>query len=194
MRIWARKGIGFEDEAAADREYWDTLFTPDARVALIKDLREEWERMNGRPPSTNSDYADFLSALVRHDVRFVIVGAHAVAFHVKPRYTKDIDILVDPDSDNVVRVLSAIDDFGFGSLGFNVDDLREGHWIQLGVAPHRIDVSASITAVTFAEAWETRAPGEYEGIPVHYLGREALMRNKAAAGRPQDLADLAALR
>jgi hypothetical protein len=194
MTVWARKGVGFEEEASADREYWATLFTPDARVALIEELRDEWDRMNGRESSTNRDYAEFLAALVKHEVRFVIVGAHAVAFHVKPRYTKDIDIFVDPAEENVLRVLKAVEDFGFGSLGFTREDLREGRWIQLGVAPHRIDVSASISAVTFEEAWATRATGHYEEVPVDYLGREALKRNKAAAGRPQDLADLAALR
>ncbi len=194
VKVWARKGSSFEEEAAADREYWETLFTPNERVALIRDLRDEWERINGRQPMANRDYFDFLTALLRHDVRFLIVGSHAVAFHLKPRYTKDIDIFIDSAPANVAGVLRAIDDFGFGSLGFKPEDLRVGQWIQLGVAPYRIDVTTSIAGVTFEEAWDSRAEGDFEGIPVHYIGREDLIRNKAAVGRPQDLADVAALR
>jgi hypothetical protein len=194
VTIWARKGVGFEEEAVADREYWQTLFTPDARVALMRDLVDDWERMNKRPRSKNRDYPDFLAALVRREVRFVVIGAHAFAHHVKPRYTKDLDVFVDPEEANVLRVLQAVDDFGFGSLGYQPADLRPGHWIQLGVAPHRIDVSASISAVTFEEAWRSRSEGDFEGVSVNFLGREALMRNKAASGRATDLSDLDALR
>src|SRR5258706_14972552 len=99
MTVWARKGVGFEEEAEADREYWATLFTPDARVALIEDLCEESDRMNGRKSSTNRDYDEIVAALVKNEAPFVIVGAHAVAFHLKPRYTKHIDIFVDPAED-----------------------------------------------------------------------------------------------
>jgi hypothetical protein len=190
VTIWARKGAGFEEEAAADREYWQTLFTPDTRVALMRDLVDDWERMNKRPPSKNRDYPDFLTALVRREVRFVVIGAHAFAHHVKPRYTKDLDVFVDSEEANVIRLLQAVDDFGFGSLGFQPADLRPGLWIQLGVAPHRIDVSASISGVTFEEAWQSRSAGDFEGVPVYFLGREALIRNKAASGRHQDLSDL----
>src|SRR5258706_6168063 len=137
MKVWLRKGTGFEEEAAADREYWSTLFTPDERVALIKDLLGDWDRMNGRSPTTNRDYADFLALLVKHDVRFVVIGAHAFAFHVKPRYTKDLDVLIETSETNVVRVLKAIDEFGFGSLGLVPADLRPGEWVHLAVAPHR---------------------------------------------------------
>jgi hypothetical protein len=194
MKVWLRKGAGFDEEAAADREYWSTLFTPDERVALIKDLLADWDRMNGETATTNRDYADFLALLVKHDVRFVIIGAHAVAFHVVPRYTKDMDVLIDTSETNVLRVLKAIDEFGFGSLGLVPADLQPGEWVQLGVAPHRIDVTTRISAVTFEEAWASRVAGTYDDVPVHYIGREALIRNKTAVGRPKDLADLDALR
>jgi hypothetical protein len=120
-----------------------------------------------------------------------VVGAHAVAFHAKPRFTKDFDLFVDPSEPNASRLLAALDDFGFGSLGLTVADFSQpGRIVQLGVAPSRIDIATSIDGITFEEAWNGRAAGTYGGQPVCYIGRAELIRNKAAAGRPQDLADL----
>lgn len=193
MKIWARVCKSFDEEALADREYWEQ-FTPDERVALIKDLHREWERIKGMVESNNRDFADLFEALNRHDVQYVIVGAYAFAFHVKPRYTKDLDLFVQPTEENACRLLRALDDFGFGTLPLTPSSFEEGQIVQLGFEPHRIDLITRIAAVTFEEAWTSRVAGHYAGIPVQYLGREALKRNKAAAGRPQDLADLAALR
>ncbi len=140
------------------------------------------------------DFAELFEALNRHEVRYVIVGGYAFAFYVKPRYTKDLDLFVEPGRDNADRLLKALEDFGFGTLGLTADAFDEGQIVQLGIEPHRIDFITRMTAVSFAEAWSSRVAGSYSGIPVNYLGREELKRNKAAVGRPQDLADLAALR
>lgn len=193
MTIWVRVCKSWEDEALADREYWEQ-FSPDERVALINDLHREWERINRIVESDYRDFADLFESLNRNEVRYVIVGAFAFAFYVKPRYTQDLDIFVEPGRDNAGRLLKALDDFGFGTLGLTADAFEEGQIVQLGIEPHRIDFITRIAAVSFAEAWSSRVPGRYNGVPVYYLGREELKRNKAAAGRPQDLADLAALR
>jgi len=194
MAVWLRKCASFEEEAIADREYWQQ-YSPDERVSQIEHLLAEWRRFKGADmESDNRDFADLFAALNRHQVRAVIVGAYAFAFYVKPRYTKDIDLLVDTSPENVRRLLDAIGDFGFGSLRLGVGDFEPGQVVQLGTEPRRIDFITRIDGVTFEDAWASRVAGKYSGIDVFYIGREALVRNKTASGRPQDLADLAALR
>ena len=124
-----------------------------------------------------------------------MIGAHALAFHAKPRFTKDFDLFVEPSNDNAARLLRALADFGFGDIGLRPEDFATpGRVVQLGVAPSRIDIATAIDGVSFEEAWAGRVAGTYGTQPVCYIGRDALIRNKAAAGRPQDLADLSWLR
>jgi hypothetical protein len=133
--------------------------------------------------------------LSRRNVRALVVGAHAVAFHAKPRFTKDFDLFVEADVENAERLLAALADFGFGALGLTREDFATaGRVVQLGVAPSRIDIATAIDGVSFEEAWAGRVAGSYGSTPVWYIGREELIRNKAAAARPQDLADLSWLR
>src|SRR5436309_6200108 len=193
MTMWLRRCASFEEEAAADREYW-SAFSPDERVALIADLRQEWNAMNGVNEPPSRDFTEFLDLLAQHDVKALIIGAFAVAFHAKPRFTKDLDIFVEATPDNAERLLRAIDAFGFGTLGLTVDDFAPRGITQLGYAPNRIDLVTSIDGVTFEDAWASRVAGKYGGVAVWYIGREALVRNKKAAARPQDLMDLATLR
>jgi hypothetical protein len=193
MTVWLRRCASFAEEAEADREYWSG-FAPDERVALIADLRQEWNTMNGinQPPSR--DFRDFLELLAQHEVKALIIGAFAVAFHAKPRFTKDLDIFVEATADNAERLLRAVDAFGFGTLGLTAVDFAPGRVTQLGFPPNRIDLVTSIDGVTFEEAWASRVSGTYGDIDVWYIGRDALVRNKTAAARPQDLMDLATLR
>ena len=124
-----------------------------------------------------------------------MVGAHAVAFHAKPRFTKDFDLFVEPSDDNAERLVRALADFGFGNIGLTPDDFAAaGRIVQLGVAPSRIDIATAIDGLTFEQAWQGRVAGTYGSEPVWYIGRQDLIRNKTAAGRPQDLADLSWLR
>lgn len=140
---------------------------------------------------TSRDFEDLLAYFNARGVEYLVVGAHAFAFHGKPRFTKDLDLFVRSSSDNARRVLSALDAFGFGSVGLTEEDFLEPeHIIQLGVAPNRVNLITSITGVSFDDAWEGRVAGSYGAQPVFYLGREELIRNKRAAGRSQDLADL----
>jgi hypothetical protein len=133
--------------------------------------------------------------LKRHEARFVVVGAHAVAYHAKPRYTKDFDLLIDPNVVNAERVVAALEEFGFSGLGIVPADFAStGRILQLGVPPNRIDMMTSIDGVDFDEVWSGRAEGSYGKQIVSFIGRAALIKNKRASGRPQDLADLELLK
>ncbi len=145
--------------------------------------------------TVSRDFEDLFECLNSRGVRALVVGAHAVAFHAKPRYTKDVDILVEPSVENAESLLGALNDFGFGSLDLSVEDFsREGKIIQLGFEPNRVDLITSISGVSFDEAWRGRVAGRYGRCSVFYLGLVELKRAKEAAGRPQDLADLDWLR
>lgn len=132
--------------------------------------------------------------MTARSVKAVIVGGYAVAFHAKPRFTKDVDVFIEPSPDNARRLLQALEDFGFGGLNLSVEDFTTpGRVVQLGVAPNRVDLVTAIDGVTFAEAWAGRVGGRFGRESVFYLGKAELIRNKRAAGRTQDLADLDAL-
>jgi hypothetical protein len=142
----------------------------------------------------SSDFEELLRCLNARSVSAVIVGGHALAFHGRPRYTKDLDLFVEPSPSNAERLLLALADFGFGGVGLTLEDfLTPGKIVQLGVAPNRVDLMTAIDGVTFAEAWAGRAAGHFGTQPVFYLGRNEFVRNKQAAGRLQDLADVDAL-
>lgn len=143
------------------------------------------------------DYEEFLESLNAHEARYLVVGAHAVAFHARPRATKDLDVLIEPSEENAQRTLAAIRDFFGGSdLGLSTADLMKPDTvIQLGVAPSRIDLLASLTAIRdFQAAWEARAQGRFGDVPTQYLSLDDLLLEKEKAGRDQDRADLRVLR
>ena len=140
------------------------------------------------------DLREFVEYLRSNKVEFLIVGALAVSWHGFPRYSGDIDFFVRPGPENAARLLAALEQFGFGALGIALEDLSsENRVIQLGVEPNRIDLMTSISGVSFEEAWRSRVPGAIDGIEVNFIGREALIRNKRATGRPKDLIDVEAL-
>jgi hypothetical protein len=141
------------------------------------------------------DFSEFVASFVSREVRFLIVGGYAVAAHGLPRATGDLDTWVWTDPANAKRVVAALEDFGFGSLGLEVEDFtRPGSVVQLGYPPHRIDIMTSVVGVDFEDAWERRMPMQIDDVTVHVIGLDDLIRNKEALGRPQDLADVARLR
>jgi len=140
------------------------------------------------------DFKEFIECLNEARVDYLVIGGYAVAHHGRPRYTKDIDIWLRISPENAGNLISALKAFGFESLGLKADDfLRPGVIVQLGYAPHRIDLLTSAEGLEFATAWETRCVAEVEGINVAFIGREQLLANKRAVGRPQDLADISGL-
>ncbi len=140
---------------------------------------------------TEKDYEEFLELLNKHNVRYCVVGAFALALHARPRYTKDLDILVEPTTDNAKKLLIALDEFGFGPLKLAVEDFStRGNIIQLGYEPVRIDIITSIKGLEFADIWESRIQGPYGKQTVNFIDRQNLIRSKKLSNRAQDKADL----
>lgn len=145
----------------------------------------------------SQDYEEFIAALNDHGVRYLIVGAHAVAFHARPRATKDLDILLEPTQANAQKALAALRDFfGGAGLGYTAEDLTDPRWIvQLGVAPVRIDLLPELPGCpSFRATWKNRIQARFGNVTAYYLGLDDLLRAKQAAGRPQDRADVRVLR
>jgi len=143
------------------------------------------------------DYEEFIAALNARGVRYLVVGAHAVAYHARPRATKDLDIFLDPTLENARRALAALRDFfGGADLGYGVEDLTDPRWIvQLGIAPVRIDLLSRLTGCSsFEKAWTNRVEAHFGPAKANYLGLDDLIRAKEAAGRAQDRADARVLR
>lgn len=144
----------------------------------------------------NSDFKDLLRIFAEREVEYLIVGAYAVIHHTQPRYTKDIDFWIKPSVENAARVARAFREFGLPLIEVTQDDFtREGLQYVVGVSPCQIDFLTSLPGLPdFQSAWNSRATGRVDGIPIHYLGKSDLIRAKQTAGRPQDLADLDELR
>ncbi len=139
----------------------------------------------------NRDFRDLLAEFNVQGVEFLVVGAHALAAHGVVRATEDLDLWVRPDPENAKRVLAALRAFGAPLQDLTDTDLTTpGVVFQIGVAPVRIDVLTAIDGVDFAEAWSSRLITKFADQPVAVLSRELLIKNKLAAGRTQDLADV----
>jgi hypothetical protein len=142
----------------------------------------------------NQDFVDLLQAFVEADVRFMVVGAYALALHAKPRATGDLDLWVEPDSQNAARVMQALKQFGAPLTEVNESDfIQQGLVFQIGVAPRRIDILTGLTGVSFPEAWEDRVSHKIGSCNIFFLGKRTFIKNKKALGRSRDLADLEAL-
>lgn len=139
----------------------------------------------------SNDLREFIHLLTTKSVKYLIVGAWALAFHGRPRYTGDLDIFVARDPENADRLMAVIEAFGFGRTGIEREDfLREDYVIQLGQVPNRIDLLTGISGVTFEETWQSREYGNLSGVAVAFLSREHLIKNKRTANRPKDQGDV----
>lgn len=142
----------------------------------------------------NRDWTEFLSALISRRVRFVIVGGHAVAGHGEPRLTEDLDVFVERSPANAKKIRLALVDFGFGNVAPTEAELARPHKVfMLDHKPWRIDILTSIDGVSFEQAWKSRVKADFVVAPLHVIGRAMLIKNKRAAGRENDLADVAML-
>ena len=140
------------------------------------------------------DFREFIECCVARDVRFLIVGGYALAAHGHPRFTKDLDGWVWLDPENTARLIAALGDFGFGSLGLTPADFGDPDVVvQLGHAPKRIDLLTSIDGVGFDECWADHIVLDIGGLAVPFIDVDHLIVNKRASGRLQDLADAEAL-
>ncbi len=132
--------------------------------------------------------------MIAHGVEFIVVGAYALAFHGAPRFTGDLDILIRPTLDNAARLLTALEGFGFPVRELTPETIvAPRRMLQMGVPPVQIHVMSAISGVEWDEAWSDRAEGALGTHQVEFLGHDTYLRNKRAAGRPKDLADIDAL-
>ena len=137
------------------------------------------------------DFEDLLKLFNKHRVRYCIIGAYAVAFYGKPRYTKDIDILAEPDIKNGERIVKALNEFGFKSCKLSIKDFsKKGRIIQLGYEPVRIDIITSIPGINFNKIWKNRKRGAYGNIKIFFIGLKDLIKIKKNSKRKQDQVDL----
>ena len=140
------------------------------------------------------DFRDFLAVLASEAVEYVVVGGYAVSFHTRPRFTKDIDILVGATVENRNRLRACMQAFGAPDavqqavLTATPDDI-----LWFGAPPNRVDILFGIPGVTFDEVYPRRVTTTWDGVPVSLLGAEDLIAAKKAAGREQDLLDVKAL-
>ena len=135
----------------------------------------------------NPDFRDMLSALSGAEVDYLVVGAYALAVHGVPRATGGIDLVATGLAALLVRFGAPLGDLTERDL------VTPGTVFQIGIAPRRIDILTAIDGVEFDDAWNARHVTRFEGLEVPVLSRQHLVRNKKAAGRPQDLADVARL-
>jgi hypothetical protein len=140
------------------------------------------------------DFKELLELFNCHKVEYIIVGSYALSHYGAPRYTGDIDLYVKPEKDNAEKIISALADFGFGSLNLSVEDFCiPDRVVQLGTPPVRIDILTSISGVNWDDAFINKVPDFYGDVPVFFIGRSDYIVNKRAAGRKKDIADLEAI-
>ncbi len=141
-------------------------------------------------------FRDLLEALLAEGARFLLVGAHALAVHGVPRMTADLDVWIEPGTENAARVWRALVAFGAPVQALGLDEralAAENIVAQIGVPPSRVDLLTSIDGVTFDAAWDHRTTASFLGLTVPVIGRDDLIRNKRATGRTRDMLDVAEL-
>ncbi len=138
----------------------------------------------------NPDFRDLFRALNESDVRYLVVGAYAVMYHTEPRYTKDLDIWVEPSPENARQVWQALSAFAAPLQVVTLEDFTNPDIVfHMGREPNRVDILTGIADVEFASAWKRRIRTTYDDQRIWVLNRLDLIRNKRAAGRPRDLLD-----
>ena len=143
------------------------------------------------------DQREIITAFNSHDVKYLVIGGHAVSIHADPRGTKDLDVFIKADEENSKAVFAALAEFGAPLAGMTPADFNDKATtvFQMGVEPGRVDILQGIAGVSFDEAWESRVEELLDGqTPAHVISREHLIQNKLAVGRFQDLADVEKLR
>jgi hypothetical protein len=143
---------------------------------------------------SSGDFRELLSLFNDEGVRYLIVGAFALAYFGRPRYTKDLDIWIDPADENPERVFRALARFGAPLESVSAEDFRDEETVfQIGVEPVRIDILAGVSGVAFESAWPRRIQATYVDVPVNVISRDDYIENKSASGRPRDLRDIETL-
>lgn len=136
------------------------------------------------------EFREFVELLNAHEVRYLVVGGYAVNYHGYPRYTKDIDFWLWLHHENADRILKVVEEFGFGSMGFEQEDfLKPGMIFQFGREPKRIDLIMDLSGLDFEECYARRETIGVSGLAIDFISLTDLIESKHRAGRLQDLAD-----
>ncbi len=139
----------------------------------------------------NSDFKELLAYLNQEKVKYLIVGGYAVSYYAEPRYTKDLDIWVEPTSINSKKLIQALSKFGAPIEQFALDEFAHpGVIFIFGIAPNRIYILTKVQGTTFAHAWSNKHQVKFEDLKINFISKNDLKKSKKAAGRPQDLIDL----
>jgi hypothetical protein len=137
------------------------------------------------------DFEEFIKLLNYHKVKYLVVGAFALIYYTHPRNTGDIDFFIETSSDNAIRILKVLIDFGFESLDLKEEDFtKPDSIIQIGFIPNRIDIITEISGITFNEAYENKVKGKLGAEHVYFISPQDLLKNKKAAKRTKDLSDI----
>jgi hypothetical protein len=139
----------------------------------------------------SSGYSDLLRSLNRCGAHYLVVGGYAVMRYTEPRYTRDLDLWVDPAPANSELVYRALAEFGAPLAGITPMDFTKGDMVyQLGVDPVRADILMDIPGLAFGEAWQRRVQTDFLGEPASMISRDDLIASKRASRRRQDRVDL----
>ena len=147
-------------------------------------------------PPMEQNLRELLLALNRHRVRYVVIGGYAVFVHAQPRMTKDLDVFIESTQENAIATYNALAEFGAPLADFSVEDFHTPTvCARFGNPPYCFDILQQIAGVDFATVYQNGEELLIDGdIPARYISAEDLITNKLASGRPQDLADAAAVR
>jgi len=186
-----KKATSFKEAETFDDEYYKNLSSSE-RIETVQFLREQHFKLNGLNFNENrNDCEEFLELLNKHKVKYCIIGSYAIAFHARPRYTKDMDILVDASVENAKKIIAVLNEFGFGSVNLTEQDFSvKGNIVQLGYEPVRIDIITSIKGLDFADVWNNKVNGQFGKQKVYFIDRKNLIKSKTISNRTQDRADI----
>jgi len=188
------------EEADRNFEYWLSK-TDNEKISAVQELREQYIKLYNKENEYNESRKrllqmdgfpeDFIELLNKHNVKYLIVGAYALALYAEPRNTGDIDVFIERTDENATNLLKALEEFGFGSLALTVTDfISENIIVQLGVQPVRIDIITTISGVSFEEAFSTKEKKQFGKTVANFISKKFLIKNKKTSARKKDLADL----
>ena len=190
MDIWLRRAATFDEEEQADTEFWAAM-TPDQRVAVVEEMRQQWIEEHGGDEGLRKLFSAFLGK----GVRFLVVGAHALAHHANLVTRRTWMFCSNRHERTRTSSLLRWSSAALPASGSGrPTSMNRDAFFNWAFRRNRIDLMTRIDGVTFDEAWDSRVEGTYGGVTVPFIGYEALMKNKLASGRPQDLADLETLK
>lgn len=144
------------------------------------------------------DYKDLLSAFRCHGVKYLIVGGYAVILHAEPRFTRDIDLFIKADAANAQAIYAALAEFGAPLEGIRAEDFAErGNFFRFGRDPNGFDILPALQGIEFDAAWQNRIESVIDpqsGLTAYFISAPDLIQAKLASARPQDIADVDAIR